>query len=138
MQIDRTETFINLREVSKRLLLPEGRYCLIPCTFKRGDEGDFLLRIFVEKQWGSSECGRGHAVNEAMDSGQNQAPRFDATDSSGPSGLIGGIRNITINRPEAGRNITIDRTDDGANKSPSSGFKYGHIQFFLIFSSVAE
>ena len=47
--MDRTDTFINLREVSKRLRLPEGRYCIIPSTFQAGDEGDFLLRVFIGK-----------------------------------------------------------------------------------------
>ncbi len=67
-QIDRTDTFINLREVSKRLLLPEGRYCIIPSTFHRGEEGEFLLRVFVEKRWGSSEQGKGQEVTDSMDS----------------------------------------------------------------------
>ena len=53
------DTFINLREVSKRILLPQGRYCVIPCTFERGEEGEFLLRVFVERSWGSSEHGAG-------------------------------------------------------------------------------
>ena len=26
-----------------------GRYIILPCAFKPGDEGDFLLRIFTEK-----------------------------------------------------------------------------------------
>lgn len=54
--------------MSKRLLLPQGRYCIIPSTFRQGEEGDFLLRVFVERRWGSSEQGRGHAVNDSMDS----------------------------------------------------------------------
>ena len=48
-----------MREVSKRILLPQGRYCVIPCTFERGEEGEFLLRVFVERSWGSSEHGAG-------------------------------------------------------------------------------
>jgi len=100
--IDRTDTFVNLREVSKRILLEEGRYCIIPCTFKRNEEGPFLLRVFVEKSWGSSECGRGHAVNDAMDAGGHGGPKqgqfSDFTD--GAKGLTDGIRNITIKQPD--------------------------------------
>ena len=59
LQVERVDTFINLREVSKRILLPQGRYCIIPCTFEKGEEGEFLLRVFVERSWGSSEDSRG-------------------------------------------------------------------------------
>ena len=58
-QIDRFDTFMNLREISKRILLPAGRYCIIPCTFERGNEGDFLLRVFVEKKWGQADGAKG-------------------------------------------------------------------------------
>ena len=66
------------------MLLPSGRFCIIPCTYKQGDEAEFLLRVFVEKNWGSSECGRGHAVNDAMDGGQKTKERYspDATDGA--------------------------------------------------------
>ncbi len=73
-QIDRTDTFINLREVSKRLLLPQGRYCIIPSTFECGEEGDFLLRLFVEKKWGSSESATGQQVTDDMDAGHAAPP----------------------------------------------------------------
>ena len=41
-------SFTNAREVMKRFDFNPGRYFVLPCAFKPGEEGDFLLRIFTE------------------------------------------------------------------------------------------
>ena len=42
-------SFTNAREVQKRFDLDPGTYIILPCTFKPGEEGEYLLRVFTEK-----------------------------------------------------------------------------------------
>ena len=50
-----TNYYYNLREISKRFELPVGKYCVIPSTFNSGEEAKFLIKVYVEKCWGSSK-----------------------------------------------------------------------------------
>ncbi|KAI4802263.1 hypothetical protein KUCAC02_020113 [Chaenocephalus aceratus] len=44
------KTYINLREVTERIHLPPGEYVIVPTTFEAHQEGEFILRVFSEKQ----------------------------------------------------------------------------------------
>jgi len=97
VSIDRFDTFMNLREISKRILLPAGRYCIIPCTFERGNEGEFLLRVFVEKKWGQADGAKGQSFSQQIDTGS--------------------LRRVEVRRRETSNEI-LDDTDGSPEPPP--------------------
>ncbi|CAI2349911.1 unnamed protein product [Caenorhabditis sp. 36 PRJEB53466] len=44
--IARTKVFINMREVTVRFRVPPGAYVIVPCTFDAYDDAAFLLRVY--------------------------------------------------------------------------------------------
>ncbi|XP_063160136.1 calpain-2 catalytic subunit [Candoia aspera] len=46
---ERSNTFINLRELLNRFKLPPGEYIIVPSTFEPNKNGDFCLRVFSER-----------------------------------------------------------------------------------------
>uniref|UniRef100_A0A8C0IJS8 Calpain 8 n=1 Tax=Bubo bubo TaxID=30461 RepID=A0A8C0IJS8_BUBBB len=46
----RSDPYVNLREVSRRMKLPRGEYLIVPSTFEPYKNGEFCLRVFSERQ----------------------------------------------------------------------------------------
>ena len=45
-----SDTYTKLPEVTSRLTIPPGTYCIIPSTFDPNEEGDFYLRLFTHEK----------------------------------------------------------------------------------------
>jgi hypothetical protein len=47
--VAKTPTWQDGRETNVRVRLQPGKYCIVPCTFMPEREGDFILRVHVER-----------------------------------------------------------------------------------------
>lgn len=54
-----TSTYINARTVFMRCTLPQGRYVIIPTTFKPLTLGDYMIRVFTDVDSGCRYVYRG-------------------------------------------------------------------------------
>ncbi|XP_028902835.2 calpain-8 isoform X2 [Ornithorhynchus anatinus] len=52
-----SDSYVNLREVSGRVQLPQGEYLVVPSTLEPFKDGEFCLRVFSEKKAKSLEIG---------------------------------------------------------------------------------
>ena len=49
LKIDYPSIVSDGRETNVRVRLPRGKYCIIPSTFQPDQEGDFILRVHIER-----------------------------------------------------------------------------------------
>ncbi len=47
--VAKTPTWQDGRESNVRVRLPRAKYCIVPCTFMPDKEGDFILRVHIER-----------------------------------------------------------------------------------------
>jgi len=59
-------TFINTREVTHRFSLPPGKYVIVPSTFNPKEQGDFVVRVFSEKEQTAQNLDEQTEVDESQ------------------------------------------------------------------------
>ncbi len=47
--VAKTPTWQDGRETNVRVRLAPAKYCIVPCTFLPDTEGDFILRVHIER-----------------------------------------------------------------------------------------
>jgi calpain len=114
--VGKTDQYINLREVSKRLQLPPGNYCIIPTTFRPGQESKFLVRTFVERHWGAS----GQAAGQSVADGQ-QGAEGGHGHQLGPRGMTRNVINIPILREDGSAPAPPAPAAGGGNEGRKKG-----------------
>ncbi|CAH2268450.1 jg16880 [Pararge aegeria aegeria] len=78
--VGRSQAFINLREVSARFKFEPGQYVIVPSTFDRDEEGEFLLRVFSEKSNNMAENDEEVGMGDVDDRVKEIAPNPEPAD----------------------------------------------------------
>ena len=55
-----------LREVTHRFSLPPGKYVVVPSTFNPKEQGDFIVRVFSEKEQSAQNLDEQTEVDESQ------------------------------------------------------------------------
>ncbi|XP_037876069.1 calpain-A isoform X2 [Bombyx mori] len=78
--VGRSQAFINLREVSARFKFEPGSYVIVPSTFDPDEEGEFLLRVFSEKDNNMAENDEDIGMGDVDDRVKELAPDPEPAD----------------------------------------------------------
>ncbi|KAL0810472.1 hypothetical protein ABMA28_010606 [Loxostege sticticalis] len=78
--VGRSQAFINLREVSARFKFEPGSYVIVPSTFEPNEEGEFLLRVFSEKDNNMAENDEDIGMGDVDDRVKDVAPNPEPAD----------------------------------------------------------
>ncbi|XP_013178557.1 PREDICTED: calpain-A-like isoform X3 [Papilio xuthus] len=78
--VGRSQAFINLREVSARFKFEPGSYVIVPSTFEPDEEGEFLLRVFSEKDNNMTENDEDVGMGDVDDRVKEIAPNPEPAD----------------------------------------------------------
>ena len=62
----RSKDFVNAREVTERFSMPPGDYVIVPSTYAKNEEGDFILRMFSEKAQSSTAMDTQTKIEEVL------------------------------------------------------------------------
>jgi len=97
-------TFINTREVTHRFSLPPGKYVIMASTFNPNEQGDFIVRVFSEKEQDAQLLDEQTDVNEAEDAHKKMNPPDEDEEARDEkdSKLLGFFKSV------AGDNFEID------------------------------
>lgn len=69
--VEACDAFVDSRQTTKRFLMAPGEYVIVPCTYDRDEQGDFMLRIFFEKD------NQAELADDTIEIGELPAPSPD-------------------------------------------------------------
>ncbi|NWZ69991.1 CAN8 protein, partial [Acrocephalus arundinaceus] len=78
-----TDPYVNLHEVSRRMMLPLGQYLIVPSTFEPYKNGEFCLRVFLRNRPNHSDDHRSMADGSSESSSSDGSSDVSTKHSAG-------------------------------------------------------